>query len=68
MCARDKGAEKDEETKHGDVAECFELVCKAYKVVKVDLSDAEPEEVLEKVDEFTEALEEWEKAVVGFQW
>lgn len=44
-----------------DIAECFELVCKAYKVVKVDLSDAEPEEVLEKVDEFTEALEEWEK-------
>ena len=51
-----------------DIAECFELVCKAYKVVKVDLSDAEPEEVLEKVYEFTEALEEWEKAVVGFRW
>ena len=41
---------------------------KAYKAVKVDLSDAEPEEVLEKVYEFTEALEEWEKAVVGFRW
>ena len=51
-----------------DIAECFELVYKAYKVVKVELSDAEPEEVLEKVVEFTEALEEWEKAVVGFQW
>ena len=51
-----------------DIAECFELVYKAYKAVKVDLSDAEPEEVLEKVYEFTEALEEWEKAVVGFRW
>ena len=51
-----------------DIAECFELVYKAYKVVKADLSNAEPEEVLEKVDEFTKALEEWEKAVVGFRW